>query len=122
MAFPILSTLVLVLIFIGLWKRKVNRIHIPAMLAAFVIDLGMVLWLELNRLAVEQVIEGVSGLLAFHVTVSIIVMLLYIALIISGYKIWKGERALFNLHRYMAAIFIIGRLINYVTAFYVGSA
>lgn len=122
MAFTILSTLVLVLIAVGLWKRKVNRIHIPAMLLAFAIDLGMVLWLEFNRLAVEQVVEGVSGLLAFHVVVSILVVFLYIGLIVSGYQLWKGKLTQRNPHRWMAAVFIVGRLINYVTAFFVGSA
>lgn len=121
MGFPILSTLVLVLLTVGIVYRKVNRIHISAMMLAFLIDIGMVLYLELNRAAVEQVVEGVHGLLAFHVAVSVLVVLLYIALIVTGMRLFKRITISTKLHRLLASVFVIGRLINYVTAFYVGS-
>ena len=120
--FPILSTVVLVLIALGLKYRKVNRLHIPLMLSAFAIDVGMVLWLEFNRMAVEKVMGGVSGLLLFHVVVSIGVVILYVALISTGLKLFKKVTLSPTLHRNLAIAFIIGRLINYVTSFFVGSA
>ena len=119
---PVLSTVVLVLIALGLKYRKVNRIHIPLMLSAFAIDLGMVVWLEFNRLAVEKVVGGVSGLLLFHVIVSIGVVILYVALISTGMKLFKKVTLSPALHRNLAVAFVIGRLINYVTSFFVGSA
>lgn len=121
MAFPILSTLVLLLIGIGLKYRKVNRIHIPVMITAFVIDLGMVLYLELNRAAVEQVVSGVEGLLLFHVIVSSLVVVLYLALFATGFRLFKRVTVSPKLHRTLAMAFVLGRLINYVTSYFVGS-
>jgi len=120
--FPLLSTLVLILIGVGIKYRKVNRLHISLMLTAFAIDVGMVVWLEFNRLAVEQVVGGVSGLLFFHVIVSIGVVILYVALISTGMKLFKKVTLSPALHRNLAVAFVIGRLINYVTSFFVGSA
>lgn len=122
MAFPLLQTLVLLLISIGLYFRKVNRIHIPVMIAAFLIDLGMVLYLELNRAAVEQVIGGVEGLLLFHVIVSTLVVVLYVALFVTGFRLFKKVTLSPKLHRTLAMAFVLGRLINYITSFFVGSA
>lgn len=94
----------------------------PVMFLAFCIDLGMVLWLEFNRAAVEQVVEGVSGLLAFHVVVSTLVVILYILLIWSGIRMWKNKPLSPKFHRNLGMAFVVGRLINYVTAYFVGSA
>ncbi len=122
MVFPLLSSFAIILLGLGLFLRREPALHIPLMLSAFGLDLGMVLWLEFNRAAVEQVAAGVTGLLAFHVIVSTLVMVLYIALIWSGRRLWLGHPASRKLHRILAVTFIIGRLINYVTAFFVGSA
>ncbi|MFN8615342.1 MAG: hypothetical protein U0003_05480 [Vampirovibrionales bacterium] len=120
--FPVLSTLVLVLIALGLKHRRVPGKHIPLMLSALLIDVGMVLWLEWHRQAVEQVVEGVSGLLLFHVCVSTLVVVLYIGLLITGIRQAKGIALSTQWHRWMAIAFVVGRLINYVTSFFVGSA
>ncbi len=122
MVFPFLSSFVLILLAVGLVYRREPALHIPLMLSAFGVDLGMVLWLEFNRAAVEQVVTGVTGLLAFHVVVSTLVMVLYMVLIWSGRRLWLGQERSRGFHRTVAAIFIVGRLINYVTAFFVGSA
>jgi len=122
----IISTIVLILIAIGLVKRKNVKIHVPVMLAAFVIDVILVLWIELNRAAIEQVAEDIQspqdhGLLLFHVAVSLISIGLYTFLTILGFKILKGRRDLLKLHRNWAAVFLVCRLANFITSFWVGS-
>lgn len=122
----VISSFVLVLLAIGLWKRKVVKIHVPAMLTAFVVDVALVLWIELNRGAIEKVVESAAtpmdhSLLLFHVTVSLITIVLYTVLTILGFKILKGQNELIKLHRNLAGLFVICRLTNFVTSFMVGS-
>lgn len=118
------STLVLILIAYGLKHRKNAKIHVPVMLAAFGIDILLVLWIELNRQAIEHVVENAEsetpdGLLMFHVAVSLLSIIFYVILTVLGFKIMKGERTLLKLHRNLGGLFLIFRLSNYVTSFYV---
>lgn len=132
MTLHLFSTLVLVLIFVGLMLKKKHKLHAGLMVSAFLIDLGLVLVIELNRGAIEQTIAGVEGLLLFHIIVSVMVLFLYIALMASGLKLLKHYKypkpdgvdpADFSkrlwTHRSLAAVFLVGRLINYVTSFYI---
>ena len=116
------STFILGLVFYGLWKRKDVAIHVPVMLAAFVLDVVLVLYIELTRGAINTFAESVQApigreLLLFHITVSLITIVLYGVLTALGFKIMKGERALLKLHRNLAGVFLICRLTNYVTSF-----
>lgn len=120
----LLSSLILVFIGVGLWKRKQPRIHIPVMLAAFALDVALVLYIELSRHAIGTVVESVRtpdehALLLFHVTVSLLVLVLYVILTWLGFKIVKGERGLLKLHRNLGGLFVLFRLTNYVTSFMV---
>ncbi|MBY0449925.1 MAG: hypothetical protein K2X01_04795 [Cyanobacteria bacterium] len=115
-----LSFAVLLIIAVGILFRKNRKIHIPVMLLAFVCDMSLVLYIEFSRKAVEQVISGLpSALLAFHVATSLIVVLLYLALIISGVQIVKGKTNRLLWHRQLATAFLIGRMINFVTSLYI---
>ncbi len=115
----IISTLVLVLIFFGVKNHRNRKVHIPIMGLAFLTDLGLVLYIELNRGAVEQTIAGVEGLLLFHIIVSVLVLALYIALIVLGLQWVKKVPNVGLWHRRLAYFFVIGRLTNYVTSFYI---
>jgi hypothetical protein len=114
----ILSTLVLLLIFCGILNARRPKVHIPIMTTAFLIDLGLVLYIELNREAVNQALSA-QGLLLFHIIVSALVLLLYIILIVVGIKLVKKVPGQLLWHRRLAYVFIVGRLINYVTSFYI---
>ncbi len=123
-----ISTFVLALIAAGLHYRKQMKLHIPLMITAFVIDLSLVLVIELQRAAVEKVVShvvaGTNYFLIFHATVSLLVLVLYVLLIWTGSKVYKGIKAgtgkprdIYALHKKLAAAFIVLRLINYATAF-----
>lgn len=112
------SSLVLVLIALGLRFRRQRRVHIPLMISAFALDLGLVLWIELNRQAVEQALAGVQGLLLFHILVSLLVLVLYAALIASGLGWLKARPWGIAWHRRLALAFIVCRLTNFVTSLF----
>lgn len=121
-----ISTLIVLLIAAGLWYRKQARVHIPLMLSAFVLDVLLVLYIEITRHAIETVGTEITApthndLLVFHVIVSLLTLLLYVGLTWSGIKLYRGDHGKRNLHRNMAAAFILCRLSNYVTSFWVVS-
>lgn len=92
------------------------------MLSAFIIDVSLVLVIEFQRHAVEAVVENVtkspSAFVIFHASISLLVIILYIALTWTGTLIYKqNARHLLKLHRVFAAVFILLRLLNYITSF-----
>lgn len=118
--FIVLSTLVVLLIFYGLSQRHNRAVHVPVMSAAFAADVVLVLAIELSRQAVEKAVTHVdNGLLMFHVAVSLLSLVMYIALTLSGRKLLRGEEAVRPLHQKMAGAFLLFRLSNYVTSFWV---
>lgn len=119
--FLLASTLVIILLAFGLYHRHDKKKHIPLMLTAFVIDLSLVLIIEIQRKAVESVVDNVvhapNSLVIFHAIVSLLVIVLYIGQIITGTKIARGKRYHLALHQQMAVLFIVLRLTNYITSF-----
>lgn len=65
----ITSTLVLLLIVGGVYFRRQIRTHLRFMLAAFIIDLSLVVYIEATRHAVDKVVHHTGWLLWFHVLV-----------------------------------------------------
>lgn len=113
----IISTLVLLLIAAGVYHRKRTRTHLRLMLAAFLLDVSMVIYIETTRHAVEKVAHHTGFLLWFHVAVSVAVLVAYVAQIQLGRKILNGFVASRNLHIKLGLTFCTLRLLNYVTSF-----
>ncbi len=119
-----ISTLVLAIIAVGLIYRKRPEVHIPCMSLAFAIDIGLVLYIEWSRHAIETVGKELTaplpeGLLLFHVAVSLLTLVLYGVQMFSGVKLFKGVGPGRNFHRNVGYGFIVCRLANYVTSFFV---
>lgn len=111
------SFLVLVLLAVGLARRRDRRTHPWIMRVAFALDLGLVGFLELTRGAVERASEFASGLLAFHVLVAVLALVTNVYLLYSGTKILAGEDQRQPRHRQVAWVFVVLRLTTFVTAF-----
>ncbi len=95
------------------------------MITAFTLDLSLVLSIEIRRQAIERVLVNHSSFVWFHVSVSILVLVLYIVLAWSGSKMSKikspeelNKSLVRNIHRVASIIFVLLRLTNYVTSFY----
>jgi len=121
-----ISTCVLIIIAVGLCFRHRPKVHIPCMLTAFSLDVGLVLYIELNRHAIETVSQVVQrsfphGLLLFHVVMSVLVLILYVLMLRLGLGLLKGQENLRLKHRYLGCAFAVCRLANYVTSFFVVS-
>lgn len=118
----LVSTLVLVLIGAALIKRHQPRQHANLMRVAFLIDLGLVLYLEVTRQAVETAITGGAGrLLPFHVTVSVLAALGWAAQLWLGMRLLRGDTVLRVRHIQVGVFFLVMRLANYITSFFVSA-
>jgi hypothetical protein len=116
----IISSLVFVIIVVGILLRRSPRVHLSFMLAAFTLDLGLTIYIEATRHAVEKVVLQTNTLIWFHAIVSSLVLLAYIVQIILGGKILTqlaGITINRQTHMVLGIIFCCLRLVNYVTSF-----
>ena len=115
-----LSTLVLVIVAAGFWLRKRhNAIHIRLMIAAFLIDLATVLYIEFSRHAVRKVVASTNPLVWFHAAVSVLVLACYLVMIQLGRGVLAGHPGARDWHRVFGMTFVFLRGLNYVTSFLV---
>jgi uncharacterized membrane protein YozB (DUF420 family) len=121
MALHLVSSLVVLLIVVGLMNRRHTARHMRIMTAAFVLDLGLVLYIEGTRQAVETVVGHTSPLVWFHAVVSTLVLLLYIAQIALGRRMLAGRPSPYRLHMVLGLTFCLCRGLNYATAFVVSA-
>jgi uncharacterized membrane protein YozB (DUF420 family) len=124
-----ISTLVLVILAVGIYFRRRPEIHMKAMLLAFIIDLSLVLYIELTRQAVEKVASEFQPFLWFHAAISLSVLVHYVAMIVLGRRLAKARSVEVEspnrvdtahtrkLHRNLGISFVVFRLANYITAF-----
>ncbi len=120
------STLILGIIILGLVYRHQPKKHVPLMLTAFALDVALVLYIELSRDAIHTFSESLRTpfehqLLLFHIAVSVLTLVLYVVLTATGFKVLKGRGELLKLHRNLAGLFVLARLVNYATSFWVGT-
>lgn len=113
----LVSTLVLLLIAAGVYFRGNTRVHLRFMLAAFVADVSLVIYIEASRHAVEKVAHHAGWLLWTHVAISVAVLIAYVAQIQLGRRILQGFVASRSLHIRLGLTFCTLRLLNYITSF-----
>lgn len=103
----------------GLALRRDRHKHPPLMAAAFVIDLGLVLYLELTRGAIDRAAGLASPVLSVHVGFAVTTLVLNIALVASGVALWRGAGGWRGWHRRLAGVFVVTRLATFLTAFFI---
>lgn len=121
-----ISTFSVLLIAAGLvaLKRGQIRGHAWLMTAAFVVDVGLVLYIEVHKGALAQAgqaARALEGLLLFHVIISVVAMALHLMQLVLGWRMLAGKSAPRWLHRWGGIAFCVFRLGNYVTSFMVSS-
>lgn len=112
------SSLVLLILAAGFLNRFHRRPHIPLMSSAFTIDLGLLLYIEITRHAIEKVSRQPSGLLMLHVLISVLTLLGYVVMVCAGIMLLRRHRWR-RLHRHAAKVFLTLRALNYVTSYLV---
>lgn len=116
----VLSTIVILVLATGIWMRKRSVTwHWRLMIAAFILDIGLVLYIEITRHAIETVAGEISPLIWFHAAVSTAVLVLYFVMFALGRKIIVSGNRFRLTHRNVALAFCACRGINYVTSYWV---
>lgn len=111
------STFALILIGAGIYFRKIPALHLRLMSAAFITDVLLVVYIELNRSAIRTVSEGPDGLLYFHVFVSVGALTAYIVQFYLAWRMRQGRKASRQTHVRVGCSFCALRLTSYVTSF-----
>lgn len=121
-----LSTVALGLIFVGLYFASNRRRHVPLMLWAFALDMIGLVIVEFVIPRVEKSQDAVTGLFAaptamnwVHATFATASVVCYVLQILSGRKLLKADRAVLPGHRRVARVFLITRVLAYITMFMV---
>lgn len=117
----LLSTLVVLIVAAGVMMRRRPEIHVRLMATAFAIDLGLVLYIEITRHAVERVVGPAGPLIWFHATVSTLVLVAYAGQIAIGRRLLVGRPTSRRVHIAIGIAFCLLRGTNYFTAFMVSN-
>ncbi len=124
----LISTMVLVVIAVGLYYRKSRNLHWRLMASAFGLDLGLVLYIEFSRAAVEKVVSEGKAFVWFHAGISLAVIALYVVMLGLGRTLLLNTSvnrgmatsgaaiASKDQHRNVGIAFCVLRILNYVTA------
>lgn len=115
-----ISIFVFLMLLVGYAYRRRRKIHVPLMLSAFAIDMGLVAYIELNRKAIAQATSSPGPLMTFHIIMSVIVVLLYFWQIYTGIGKLRGKRN--ASHPYTGIVFLLMRFGNLVTSFIVSGS
>ena len=116
-----LSIFVCVMLATGVLFRRRRRVHIPLMLTAFAIDLGIVLYLEIARHVIESLVDRpMTVLLVVHILLSVLVLVLYVVQVVTGIKKARGKPV--AAHLKVAVVFMICRFGNLATSMMVVGA
>lgn len=113
------STAVLVLIAAGLAFRRRRKIHIPIMVSAFALDLGSVIFLQIQRHAVQKAASEPTTILMVHISFALATIVLYTAMAVTGTRLARkgvGRRT----HKSLACVFLACRIGTWATSFFVG--
>jgi hypothetical protein len=110
------SALAILLVAIGFAFRRRRTVHVPAMSAAFIVDISLLVYVEVTRHAVEKALLFPRWLVGVHVAVSVGVLACYLVMILLGRRILGGTVASRTAHRRVGITFVVLRGLNYVTA------
>lgn len=113
------STAVLALIAAGLAFRRRRQVHIPIMLLAFALDFGSVIYLQVQRHAVQKAASEPTPILLVHIAFALATLGLYTAMAVTGTRLARKGIGR-STHKRLAAVFLFCRVATWGTSFFVG--
>lgn len=118
--FQIQSFLILSLMTLGVYLRRKRSVHIKVMGTTILWDILLVLQIELNRGAIIKASKAVTNpmLLNIHVSIAVLTVLFYFAMIYTGRRFIKGEEEIRPLHKKLGWTTWGLRVLTFATSFY----
>lgn len=112
------STAVLAVIAVGLALRRHRRAHIPVMASCFALDLGSVVYLQIQRHAVQTAATKPTPILLVHISFALATLALYTAMAVTGTRLARRDVGR-GTHKALAAVFLVCRTGVWATSFLV---
>lgn len=98
----------------GVFMKKRNALHMSWMTFGFALDLGLLLFIELDRDAIKAALGPMDFWLGVHILVALVLVALYPMTLWSGAKVSAGMPV--SKHRRLAISFLVMRFLLAVTA------
>ncbi len=119
--FQIQSTVIVLIMTMGIIQRKKRNIHVPLMVLAIFWDIVLVLQIELTRSAIAKASQALQNpmILNIHVSLAVSTVLLYFVMLYTGRKLLKEGPSIKPLHSKIGKITYILRLATYITSYFV---
>ena len=113
------SALILGLMFYGVSKRKQRNLHVKIMSSAIAWDILLILQIELSRSAVAKASKAMVNpmWLNIHVSIAILSVLFYFAMVYTGTRMLKNDQTIRKLHRKLGVTTLILRTLTFLTSF-----
>ncbi|MEM7233106.1 MAG: DUF420 domain-containing protein [Planctomycetota bacterium] len=121
------SSIVVVFLAIGIAKRRRRDLHVRIMVSCFVVDVLNVVLIEASlhfggetgavKKSIDSLTSGELSILVVHIVASVLSLVGYGVATWTGRRILAGDESARKLHKINAAIFVLARLVNYVTSF-----
>ena len=104
----------------GIYLRCQRTIHIKMMSTSIIWDILLILQIELSRGAVMKASKAVQNpmILNIHVALALTTVLLYAAMVITGYKLYKGSLTVRPKHRILGWLTYTIRILTFITSFW----
>jgi hypothetical protein len=123
MVFQIQSTLIVILMTVGIYYRKNRKLHIPIMTWTMIWDVLLILQIELTRGAIKKASQVPVNpmILNIHVSLALLTVIFYGAMIYTGSILKsdaKSNPAIKKRHRWLGITTYTLRLLTYATSFY----
>ena len=117
--FQLQSSMILLLMFVGVYFKTQRKKHVPLMASAILWDVVLILQIELDRQAVEKAVKVLENslLLNIHVCLAISVVILYIFMITFGRKLYLGDESIRKWHSRLGKLTLVARSAVFITSF-----
>lgn len=118
--FQIQSFLILSLILVGVYLRKERAKHVKIMGTAIAWDIILILQIELSRSAIAKASEALQNkmMLNIHVSIAVLTVVFYFAMIFTGRKLLKGQTSIRAKHKLLGWCTVVLRLLTFITSFF----
>ncbi|MDC1142215.1 hypothetical protein OAU50_03920 [Planctomycetota bacterium] len=95
--------------------KKRHALHMSWMTLGFALDLGLLLFIELDRAAIKAALGPMDVWLGIHILIALVLIVLYPMTLWSGAKVTAGMPV--AKHKRLAMVFLVLRFLLAVTAF-----
>lgn len=114
----IIATFAWVLLVLGFLARKKRSRHIPLMHSAIILDVGLVLYLQVTRDAVQTAMEfSLSLPEQIHILFSTLALVLYFPVLYLGWAVVRGKSGARSKHRKLALVTFVCRTLGFLFMF-----